>query len=981
MSTAAIAALIEEAYRLFAAGRAEDALASLDRAVAEAPDDPAALNARGMVRDSLGRHDPALQDFERVLAVAPDFADGLNNRGIHYARVGQFGRALACYERSLAIDPDKPQVLYNRATAHLSLGDWLRGFREFEVRWQLFPLEAGRRHRLAPVWLGQCDVAGKIVLLHHEQGYGDTLQFCRYVSLVMQTGAQVILAVPAALSRLMQTLPGGPRVIGDGSPIPRHDYCCSLMSLAHVFCTRVDNVPAEVPYLHAEPAEVNAWATRLGAATRPRIGLVWTGRRYPPINYARDMSLDSLAPLLELPADFVCLQADLSDDERRYLAATPNVVRYGDTFRDFADTAALIENLDLVITVDTAVAHLAGALGKPVWVMNRHASCWRWMQERPDSPWYPSLRLFRQPAPGDWTTVVRNVRDAAQAFVADRSRPAAAEDLLTVLNAALAQHRQGNFAQAVEGYRRVLACDPQQPDTLHFLGIALAQQNLHEQALPVLAQALQLQPLNAALHTHYGNALTGLARYEDALHNYDQALSLDAALEDAHYNRGIALTALGRRDAALESFARTLEINPNHARAHNNRGNLLLDLVRQTEALSCYERAMEISPDFGEAWINYTETLRRLGRADEALVAVTRAVDCVPEHPEAHNARGAVLASMGRYEEALTSYQHAAELDPTLAEPLWNMAIAHLSRGEFREGWRCYEARWRVKRLGLTQHCPAQPPWLGEEPVAGKTVLLHAEQGYGDTIQFCRYAPLLVDRGARVVLGVPGALRSLMTSLRGVHEVVAQGGIPPFDLHCPLLSLPLAFGTELSSIPAAVPYLRADPGLRAGWARRLGSGGIARVGLVWAGSPSHTNDVRRSIPLTELLPLARCAVRWVCLQKEVRATDAAGLESWPTLLRAGEDLTDFAATAALIAELDLVIAVDTAVAHLAGALGKPVWILLPHVADWRWMRHPHDSPWYPSARLFRQPVAGDWASVVDAVGAELRKFVDQRFAA
>jgi hypothetical protein len=299
-----------------------------------------------------------------------------------------------------------------------------------------------------------------------------------------------------------------------------------------------------------------------------------------------------------------------------------------------------------------------------------------------------------------------------------------------------------------------------------------------------------------------------------------------------------------------------------------------------------------------------------------------------------------------------------------------------LSSGKYREGWSLYEARWRVKSLGLKQYYPAQRPWLGRESLEGKRILLHAEQGYGDTIQFCRYASLVAARGAHVVLGVPGALKVLMGSLKGVAEIVAQGGLPSVDYHCPLLSLPLALGTELSSIPAQVPYLAADGAARRRWRDRLGLHSHARVGIVWSGKPSHTNDANRSLSLEALRPLAQGDVRVVSLQKEVRALDQPTLDQWPEISRLGEEVTDFADTAALVSELDLIISVDTSIAHLAGALGKPVWVLLPYAADWRWLQGREDSPWYPTAKLYRQPAPGKWEEVIERVTADLLRLSD-----
>lgn len=966
-----IQALLEEAYALHRGGRKREALDCANRALQEAPSDPNALNTRGMILNSLDRREEALADFECALALRPDFADAINNRGTIYAQRGDFKEALACYERALSLAPDLPHVRYNLGTTHLVLGDWARGFREFEVRWQLFPHEAMRRHRLAPTWLGEPDIAGKTVLLHHEQGYGDSLQFARYVPLVARLGARIILAVPAGLLRLMRTLPGDATIIGEGERVPAHDFSCGLMSLPLAFGTTLETVPAKIPYLRADPERVQAWRRRLPPSGRLRIGVVWAGRRYPPINCPRDATLQTLRPLFDVAADFVSLQQDLTDSERVLLASFPRVKLAVERFEDFADTAALIDGLDLIITVDTAVAHLAGALGKPVWVLNRYASCWRWMLERTDSPWYPTLRLFRQPSLGDWESVMREVVAATRGLIERPSRgssPSLGEDL----NAALAAHRAQRLPEAVTAYRAILLSHPRQPEALHYLGVALAQRGEYQEALALLSQVRVLQPKNAAACVHLGNALSGLKRHEEALLSYEEAIQLDERSADGHYNCGVALAHLGRYEEAIRRYERALVLRPSHADTHNNFGNALIELGRLTEALECYERARALNVGSIDASVNCANVLRRLHRYEEALTCADSAVQMDGERPEAHCGRGAALAGMGRREEALASYRRAIELKPTLAEGLWNKALVHLAQGEFEEGWSLYEARWKVRSLGLTHRYAAQPRWHGTEALAGKVILLHAEQGYGDTIQFCRYATLVAARGARVILGVPSALAPVMKSLAGVAEILVSGAAPGFDYHSPLLSLPLAFGTRLSEIPAPRSYLAAENAARRRWATRLGPREGMRVGLAWSGKASHTNDANRSIPLRECLSLSACPAQFVSLQKEIRISDIPALDGFPGLRRFDDELGDFGDTAALIAELDLIITVDSAVAHLAGALGKPVWILLPYVADWRWLLERADSPWYPSARLFRQERPGDWSSVIAQVAAELR---------
>lgn len=977
-----IPTLIRRAYLLFQLGRSADALASAERAVREDPTDLQALNTRGMILDDLGHRAQAFSDFQRILAIEPNHAPAITNCGVQHGRAGKFQEALACYERSLAIDPHQPSAFYNRAVVRLVLGDWRRGFPEFESRWSLFPHEASRLTRLAPRWTGEADLAGKTILLHHEQGYGDTLQFARYVPLVTQRGATVVLAVPASLKRLMATLPGSPRIVSEGEPVPPHDFHCPLMSLPLAFGTTPSSVPIPAPYLRPDPQDLVRWSERLGPRRRLRIGVVWCGRRFPPINYARDMRLDALRPLFALDADFVCLQTDLSELERAQWSSFSNGLLLGEKFADFADTAALMGNLDLIITVDTAIAHLAGALGKPVWVMNRYATCWRWLLERSDSPWYPTLRLFRQPSLGDWGAVVRDVLLAAASYVLEHAAPEASPadplsskppglpDLAALLQGALDQHNAGDFEAAIQSYRHILGSFPGQFDALHYLGVALAQLNRFDEALEPLAKARTLRPTNATVQNHLGNVLAGLSRHREALECYERAIDCDAGLAESHYNRGVALMALGQSEEAVACHTEASRLNPLHAQAYNNRGVVLSDMGRLEEALADYERASEARPEFVDAWVNRSDALRRLRRFEEALNSCARALELDSHRAEAHNSRGAILADVGRQEDALRSYDQALTINPSSAEAVWNKGLVQLSRGNLREGWTCYESRWGVKSLKLVKRFAHLPPWQGAQSIAGRRVLLHAEQGYGDTIQFSRYCAPLAALGAQVILSAPKDLHGLFKTLQGVDTVVEQSAEAEFDVHCPLMSVPLALGTELDSIPAPLGYLKADPAAVARWATRLKTGRAPKIGLVWSGRVTHAKDPERSVPLKRLLPLFKLPARWISLQKEIRASDVADLASAPGILRLGEELTDFADTAGLIECLDLLITVDTAVAHLAGALGKPVWILLPYVADWRWLQEREDSPWYPSARLFRQVTWGDWAPVIDRIRRE-----------
>ncbi|MGB8985139.1 MAG: tetratricopeptide repeat protein [Candidatus Sulfotelmatobacter sp.] len=415
-----IDALVKRVHTLSELERREEALTRAEDLLRRHPDNPLALNARGIVLERLGRYDEALAEFDRMLAMRPGDTDAINNRGMIQARLGHWGDALASYDRSLSIEPQQPQAFYNRSLVRLSLGDWGRGLEEFEGRWETPPLNRAKLRLATPQWSGKEDLKGRSLFVYHEQGYGDTLQCARYIPRMMALGAKLIFAVPPAMRKLMETLDGRPEVITLGAVVPSHDFHCPLMSLMRAFGTTPQTIPATTAYLRADARKVLEWRRRLGIRRRPRIGVVWRGRCYPPVNYPRDVPFALLTPLFDLEADFVSLQTEVAESDRAVLGGTGNLdARSALGLEDFAETAALIESLDLVISVDTAVAHLAGVLGKPVWLLNRFASCWRWGQQGKESPWYPSMRIFRQGAVGDWTGVIAEVRKAASEFLGE----------------------------------------------------------------------------------------------------------------------------------------------------------------------------------------------------------------------------------------------------------------------------------------------------------------------------------------------------------------------------------------------------------------------------------------------------------------------------------------------------------------------------------------------------------------------------------
>src|SRR5262249_21683894 len=391
-------------------------------------------------------------------------------------------------------------------------------------------------------------------------------------------------------------------------------------------------------------------------------------------------------------------------------------------------------------------------------------------------------------------------------------------------------------------------------------------------------------------------------------------------------------------------------------------------LKRLEEAVASYELALALRPDYPEALVHRGIPLHKLKRLEEAVASFALAVALPMYYPEALVHRGIALHELKRFEEALASFDRALTLRPDFPEAHFCDALCRLLMGDFARGWAKFQCR-RKRNL-------AQPEWLGSCEIGGKAILLHAEESLGDTIQFCRYVPLVAERAARVILEVQAPLHSLMSTLPVAAQIVSRGDpLPEFDVHCSLHGLPLAFGTRVETIPAATPYLRATSQAMMNWNARLGPRDRPRIGLAWSGNPENNIDHKRSMTLSSLLSLLDINATFVSLQKDVRADDAAVLTARSDLHYFDDELKDFSDTAALISNLDLVISVDTSVVHLAGALAKPVWVMLPFIPDWRWLLDRDDSPWYPTARLFRQDNSRGWDSVIQCVHAALHDFV------
>jgi len=435
----------------------------------------------------------------------------------------------------------------------------------------------------------------------------------------------------------------------------------------------------------------------------------------------------------------------------------------------------------------------------------------------------------------------------------------------------------------------------------------------------------------------------------------------------------------GNYDAAIKYITKALQINSNNADTYNNLGNALQSKGQLDEAITCYQKALQLNPNFADAYSNLGSAFLKKRQFDESITCYQKALQLNPTFVSAYSNLGEAFFEKEQLHEGIDACRKAIELNPGHVLAHFNLSIGLLLSGNFKEGWREYEWRWKLK-----DHVPRnfrQPLWNGLD-IEGKTILLYAEQGLGDTIHFVRYVPLIAQRGAKVIVECKKGLTSLLKSVKGVHQVRAQGEqLPEFDIHCPLLSLPLIFNTALENIPANIPYITADNMLIQKWNDKLKSDrSRLKVGLVWAGGPKHEKDRYRSCSLDIFSMLAQLDdIAFYSLQKGQAAEQAKNPPKGIRFIDYTEEIHDFSDTAALIENLDLVISVDTAVAHLAGALGKPVWTLLHFAPDWRWLLNREDSPWYPTMRLFRQSSLGDWGSVIDNISKELKVFESREY--
>jgi len=722
--------------------------------------------------------------------------------------------AIRWLEEAIRLQPEDPDAHINLGLALLSCSSFNQAWREFDWRCCNIHEPLPPIPNLPPIGPNE-PLQGKTVLVHCEQGYGDMLQFARYLPILAKCGACVIVSLPQAMLRLFTGISGIDRLVPHGELLPDADFQVPLLSLPERLSQLVSEIPCNIPYLSPDSKLQAHWHALLSGDTSLRVGLVWRGSDLRKSGYRRSLSVDLLTSLTQIEnISLYSLQIGALPEE---LAKLPGIIDMTPQLTDFADTAAAISQLDLLISVDTSTAHLAGALGIRCWVPLLFSPDWRWypLQEQ-GSRWYPTTTVFRQPIPGKWEPVIEAIASALQGEA--------------LLHLGHKQGRAGNLSRAIAAFQ--------------------------------------------------------------------QATELPVRSVTALLNLGIYL----RADGKLQ------------------------------QACTALQQAVEHAPDYAEAWQNL----------------------------------GMVQQGLGRLPEAYTCLQHALRLRPDYETARWNLGLLQLLLGEYTAGFRNFEARF--SKVGAVARLHTNISGWDGSPLAGRRILIHAEQGYGDTLQFIRFIPLLADQGADVIFEVQDqSLAELCSSVNGVSQIIVRGEpVPGVDCQCPLLSLPHLLGSTINTIPHKVPYLSADKEKVALWQERLPRDSRRKIGICWKGRP--TPDPFRSVPFEQLAPLWDLPeICWVSLQ----------LDHDPVVRPAGIiELTDrienFADTAALVSCLDLIISIDSAVAHLAGALGVPGIVMLPFAPDWRWTHDKLQSPWYPSLQLVRQAQPSNWQEAIQELTCRIR---------
>jgi tetratricopeptide (TPR) repeat protein len=982
------------------AKKGREIFSALEKLVGEDVDVLVGKGACELIED---RPKSAAIEFEKALQINNQIGSAWGNLGLCNKLMGDYQKAKICLEKAIQVDPNQVEHPWNLALVQLALGEFHEGWKNYEVRFDPRRIATDRviqPKTPVPRLQNSDDIKGKTIVLLQEQGFGDALQFYRYAKELKEEGAKKIIAVVSKeLLHVVRTIPWIDEIryeLTTTTELP--DYWVYPMSLPHRYQKSNNEVLAPVPYISALKSKVDQWEKILNQALDPakkRVGILWAGRETHTNDRNRSMQLSLLNELGRLTDSIEFISLQKGKREADILEVDWKIHEFGTQIEDFSDTAGLLANIDLLISVDSAPIHLAGAMGMPVWPLVPFIFDFRWTVGRNDSAWYPSMRLFRQQDESGWKPVVSEVFKELKKFV-EQKTPRWNPHIVNIhpnrinsysagapllLQSGYDFHIEGNLTEAFSQYCEVLRFEEDNIDAIRNIAAIYRAQGNIDKALEIYQYAHSKKFQDSIFYANYSKLLFQLHQYELAIEMASLALGINSAENGVEIVIIDSLMRSGRLESAL---VKTEEFISNRSSDELLIRKSLINL--ELGQLELAEKTLiELKQKRGE-FLEYCLLMGHLLREQEdlsgSLASYDRAIELQLEYFESYMNRAITKAHNVDYVGAIEDTRKSIALNPNNAEGHFNLSLYLLALGKYEEGWSEYEWRMDSRRTASERvRIPSLsiPMWRGE-PLRGKTIVLMPEQGFGDYIQFVRYAKLLKEQGARVIAGAASVVAPFIGTCSWVDETLGDGAVFKADYWIFPMSLPLYLGAQTSFISECVPYLKAlDPKVSF-WKNWLTKKGMLEnkkplIGLCWEGSKTHKHNHRRSINIQDIMKvMGDHDCNFVGINKSEIALSSYKNDEIE-LINAGPEISDFSDSAALISQLDLLITVDSAPAHIAGSLDIPCWVLIDSMPDFRWGIGKEKTPWYKSIKIYRKKAQGGWMQLMNEVSADLSNWI------
>ena len=927
----------------------------------------------------------------KALQLSPELGSAYGNYAVIKKNLGDWVGSKDLLQRAMELEPENIEHRWNYALCVLGLGQFKEGWSYYENRYD--PRRTVKdRVVLPPIKIPMVrqgdDVTGRTIAIVAEQGLGDSIQFCRFARDMKARGATVVLMVPVELTNLLKTLPWADHVCSKWSEAPPLDGWTFIMSLPHVINDDRNRYDDYGQYLFPTIEKNNEWLAQIGGSnTKLKVGIVWAGRPVHTNDANRSMALRYLDDLEGIDGvQYYSLQ--MGDHTQEISTSKINIVPLGDKIKDFADTAAILNNLDLLISVDSSPVHLGGALNIPVWVLIPFTADFRWLNAGNENPWYKSVQLFRQHAQGDWAGVMLHIKNELKKLIGEERRGAYVPVIRTtengkltsgvqlVLEEAVQQHVQGHRNVDLK-YKFVLQHFPKNKDALRNLAAYYRQTGAIEESKKAYQRAFPECNKDEIFLANYSNFLLDINELEQCESIAKTCLELNPNNRTAKYVVGCIKLRGTDLEGAKLIMENLLNEVPNNVEFLTAYGLVKIKQSNYDDAIKYFNDAININKYHVEAYLGKARAFMYQDRLEEALEAQDIAIGLKPDIAECYMNKSVILSWKGDYQGAIKNVRKVLELNPNLPDAHFHLGLYLLATKELTEGFKEYEWRYhpqRMKDQGIELPKLSKPAWKGQD-LDKKTILIFPEQGHGDFIQFIRFIYLLKQKGASVWLAAKPELYELTKSFPYVDKVITEGDkVTGYDYWAFPMSLPLYLNTDYNSIPKFQKYLYASENKIHYWENLLNKEKLNKkiIGLVWRGSKGHAGDKWRSLQVEQFIPL-------MALDKyEFVGIDVAGDSNEFIFIgdyavrNIGYYVKDFSDTAAILKNIDLLITVDSAPAHLAGALGVPVWTIIGVTHDWRWFNGDNNTPWYDSMRLYRQRKRNVWNDCIAAIYEELK---------